>query len=507
MARDEAPEAPGFWVEHRFISWCLRALVVVIPIAVGAAASIAVGTLIERPDGPGEIAWWAMVLAASTIAVLLTERVARKLLPLAALMRLSLIFPDKAPSRFSVAMRTMSVRRLQAWANEVTDDGSPVDVKQRSSEVLSLAAALNVHDRRTRGHSERVSALTALLCEEMGIDVYTTSKLMWGALLHDIGKLSVPKEILNKPGKPDAREWRVLVAHPDEGQRLAEGLQGWLAPELAAIGQHHEKWDGSGYPNHLEGDEIELAARIVAVADSFETMTAVRSYKKPMSVAAARTELVECSGTHFDPEVVRAFLNVSVGKLHWSVGVMAWIAQLPFLGTLPRVAAQVTTAASGSAASTTAVAGVAALVVTASVSGVGAPVESAGASVPSGAPSGQSTSVPDWAGAPDWAGTQEGHNGDALAAAAALEAPPEHSNAGGLGETLGVGRGGTPPGHGGVNPGHGGTPPGQVPGGNPGHGGTPPGQAPGGNPGHGGTPPGQVPGGNPGHGGTPPGQA
>jgi len=114
-----------------------------------------------------------------------------------------------------------------------------------------------------------------------------------------------------------------------------------------AVGAHHENFDGSGYPFHLSGDEVPLVARIVAVADSFEVMTAVRSYKRPMTAQAARAELVRKSGTQFDPRVVRAFLNVPLGRLHWALGLVAWVAEIPFLTVIPRAAAQVSAVAGG----------------------------------------------------------------------------------------------------------------------------------------------------------------
>jgi hypothetical protein len=117
-----------------------------------------------------------------------------------------------------------------------------------------------------------------------------------------------------------------------------------------AVGSHHENFDGTGYPNGLSGEQLPLAARIVAVADSFEVMTAVRAYKRPMTMQGARTELARGSGTQFDPLVVRAFLNVSLGRLHWVLGIAAWAAELPFLTIVPRLAAQVSTAVGGGSA-------------------------------------------------------------------------------------------------------------------------------------------------------------
>jgi putative nucleotidyltransferase with HDIG domain len=319
----------------------VRLLVLLVPVAASAVAGVAVSRLLPRPSGAGELAWWGAVLGASIAVLVAVDVVARRFLPLAALLRLTLVFPDRAPSRLSVALRTRNLRSVRAWAKAAIDGAGDDDVAQRATAVLALAAALNAHDRRTRGHSERVRTLALLLADELGLPEDEAARIGWAALLHDIGKLTVPCDILNKPGKPDAREWAILRRHPADGARMAEPLAQWLGDSIDAIEDHHEKYDGTGYPRGLAGNEIGLAGRIVGVTDAFETMTAVRSYKKPMSAAAAREELSLCAGSHFDPDVVRAFLNISLGRLTWTVGLASWLAQLPFVGALPRAGAQV----------------------------------------------------------------------------------------------------------------------------------------------------------------------
>src|SRR5439155_27298376 len=148
-------------------------------------------------------------------------------------------------------------------------------------------------------------------------------RLRWASLLHDIGKLQVHSRILNKPGKLGAREWKAIHRHPEEGAKLAAPLAPWLGEWASTIEQHHERWDGAGYPYGLKGTEISLGARIVGAADAFEVMTANRPYKKAMSAGAARHELTRCAGAHFDPTVVRAFLNISLGRLRWVTGPVA----------------------------------------------------------------------------------------------------------------------------------------------------------------------------------------
>src|SRR5207248_619522 len=147
--------------------------------------------------------------------------------------------------------------------------------------------------------------------------------LRWAALLHDIGKLHVPSELLDKPGKLGEDEWRHMRGHAEVGLCMAEPMRAWLGDWVDAIGQHHERYDGGGYPQGLAGNEISLAARIVTVADSYETMTATRPYKKPMPQREARAELVAQAGKQFDPDVVRAMLNLSVRRLRWAAGPIA----------------------------------------------------------------------------------------------------------------------------------------------------------------------------------------
>jgi hypothetical protein len=264
--------------------------------------------------------------------VVAVDRVARKLLPLSVLLRLTLVFPDKAPSRFALARRAWSVRQLQERVKAAREVGAGDDATTAAENVLLLVAALGAHDRHTRGHSERVRVFTDLLAEALHIPQADRDRLRWAALLHDIGKLEVPAAILNKPGKPDPEEWEALKRHPAEGARLAGPLLPWLGKWGAAIEQHHERFDGAGYPHGVSGPELSMGGRILTVADSFETMTAARSYKKPMSVAAARRELARCSGSQFDPSVVRGFFLVSLGRLWWTVGPLSWLAQLPFIG-------------------------------------------------------------------------------------------------------------------------------------------------------------------------------
>lgn len=181
----------------------------------------------------------------------------------------------------------------------------------------------------TRGHSERVRAYTDLIAQEMELDPEDAARLRWAALIHDIGKLEVPEEILNKDGRPTDEEWGLIRGHPDAARSRLEALTPWLGEWALAAFEHHERWDGRGYPRGLAGEEISRAGRIVAVADAYDVMTAPRSYKPSLPAEQARAELAANAGTQFDPEVVPAFLAVSLGRSRALAGPLAWLAQLP----------------------------------------------------------------------------------------------------------------------------------------------------------------------------------
>jgi hypothetical protein len=288
-----------------------------------------VGDALYRGVGGGGLFLWGIQAAVIGMAVsLLVDRATRRLLPLAALFSMSLVFPDEAPSRFSVALRSGSARRLSSEAGQVKPIEAGIDPNEAAAIALGLVADLSRHDRLTRGHTERVRAYADMIGEEMELDRDARIRLSWAGLLHDVGKLTVPEPILNKPGRPNTEEWEILRNHPAAALELLGPLADWLGEWVLAATQHHERWDGDGYPGGLAGTDISLAGRIVAVADTYDVITSKRSYKEPMSAEAARRELVACSGSQFDPEVVRAFLNVSLGR-RWLAGPFASLLNMP----------------------------------------------------------------------------------------------------------------------------------------------------------------------------------
>ena len=163
--------------------------------------------------------WWVGISGAATVVLWGIDRLARRLLPLVALYRLSLVFPDAAPSRFKVALRSNNVETLEervAQARALGDDRTA----EAAGLLLTLVADLDAHDPLTRGHSDRVRAYAQLIGKELRLSEDDLDRLNWAALLHDIGKLEVPTEILAKPGRPTDEEWKALRRHPELGRKM-----------------------------------------------------------------------------------------------------------------------------------------------------------------------------------------------------------------------------------------------------------------------------------------------
>jgi putative nucleotidyltransferase with HDIG domain len=175
--------------------------------------------------------------------------------------------------------------------------------------LRALAAALSARDHDTHGHSERVVTFSLRLGRELGLDQEQLRALEFGALLHDIGKIGIPDYILHKPTPLTREEWQKMQQHPALGQQILRGIE-FLSGAGRVVGQHHEKWDGSGYPLGLRGCEIDLNARIFAVADAFDAITSNRVYRAGTSYQSALTELELNAGQQFDPDIVAVFRRI-----------------------------------------------------------------------------------------------------------------------------------------------------------------------------------------------------
>ena len=177
------------------------------------------------------------------------------------------------------------------------------------STLKALTAALETRDSETHGHSERVVSYSLRLGREYGLNRDEMKALEFGSLLHDIGKIGVPDSILRKPAKLTEEEWVRMREHPMHGQQILRGIE-FLQGAARVVAQHHEKWDGSGYPLGLRVEDIDVCARIFSVADAFDAITSDRVYRKGKSYEAAAQELDEWAGKQFDPQVVKAFHRV-----------------------------------------------------------------------------------------------------------------------------------------------------------------------------------------------------
>ncbi|TDT14633.1 HD domain-containing protein [Ilumatobacter fluminis] len=346
-----ATESSATWRASRAGSFAIRSAAFLTPIVAAYVAIRLVGTHLIRPTGTVGLVVW--ILQAAAVGALVSHavgRLTRRLLPLAALMQLTLVFPDRAPSRFGVALRSGTVKQMRERAQVYHRDGLGSSPAEAAENAIVLVNGLGRHDRLTRGHTERVRAYADLIAEEMGLSDDDRNGLAWGVLLHDVGKIEVPAAVLNKKEKLTDDEWQQLKRHPAIGAEMLRPLAPWLGEWVGAAGEHHERWDGKGYPTGLAGTDISLAGRITAVADAYDVITSKRSYKEPMSNAAAREELVRCSGGQFDPAVVRAMLNASVGRSR-SAGWLAWLTEIPIVRAGVSVA---TSPAVGAAAFTTA---------------------------------------------------------------------------------------------------------------------------------------------------------
>jgi putative nucleotidyltransferase with HDIG domain len=190
--------------------------------------------------------------------------------------------------------------------------------------ALLLGDVVEADDEYTGNHSRSVVELSLAVADKLGVDAHDRRNVEFAALLHDVGKIDIPNEIIHKPGPLNDEEWELMRTHTVRGQELLDRVGGVLGEVGIIVRASHERWNGTGYPDGLSGPSIPLAARIVSCCDAFNAMTTKRSYRMPMSQEVALRELVDNAGTQFDPHVVRALIAV----IHRSV-----IARLPELGS------------------------------------------------------------------------------------------------------------------------------------------------------------------------------
>jgi HD-GYP domain-containing protein (c-di-GMP phosphodiesterase class II) len=176
--------------------------------------------------------------------------------------------------------------------------------------ALLLGDVIAADDNYTGEHSDGVVGLALAVGDALGLDPERRRNLEFGAMLHDVGKITIPKEIINKPGKLDPHEWEIIKTHPVAGQRMLDRVGGFMVEVGRIVRAHHERWDGGGYPDRLASESIPLEARIITCCDSWSAMRTDRPYRRAMSFEAAAEQMVANVGSQFDPAVVQVMLPV-----------------------------------------------------------------------------------------------------------------------------------------------------------------------------------------------------
>lgn len=227
-------------------------------------------------------------------------------------------FISKPFDRYELRARLLGITRLNRF-HKLSEERS--NLEQAHTELKAAydatiegwSRAMDLRDRETEGHTQRVTQFTLKLAEAAGIKQEELIHIRRGTLLHDMGKLGVPDSILHKPDKLNDEEWELMRQHPQLAHDMLQPIE-YLRPALDIPYCHHEKWDGTGYPRGLKGEEIPLSARIFAVVDVWDALTNDRSYRKAWSQEQTIEYIKEQSGKHFEPMVVEAFLKKINGE-------------------------------------------------------------------------------------------------------------------------------------------------------------------------------------------------
>jgi len=223
-------------------------------------------------------------------------------------------FISKPYDRYELRARLLGITRLNRFRKLIEERSNleQAHVELMAAYEATIAGwshALDLRDRETEGHSQRVTQLTISLAEAFGLSQDEMTHIRRGALLHDIGKLGVPDGVLHKPGPLSEAEWVVMRQHPQQAYDMLLPID-YLHPALDIPLCHHEKYDGTGYPRGLKGEEIPLSARIFAVADVWDALTSDRPYRLAWDKEKALAYILEQSGKHFDPQAVRLFVKL-----------------------------------------------------------------------------------------------------------------------------------------------------------------------------------------------------
>ena len=223
-------------------------------------------------------------------------------------------FISKPFDRFELRARLLGITRLNRYQKLLQERAK---LREANAQLLNayeatiegLSHALDLRDRETEGHSRRVTEVTVKLAQALHISDEEIIHIRRGALMHDIGKIGIPDSILHKPSSLTEEEWIIMRKHPQFAYDMLFTIE-YLRPALTIPYNHHEKWDGTGYPRGLKGEEIPISARLFAIADVWDALTSDRPYRPAWTEEQALTYIREQSGKHFDPQVVELFFNV-----------------------------------------------------------------------------------------------------------------------------------------------------------------------------------------------------
>lgn len=226
-----------------------------------------------------------------------------------------IVKPFQAPEVLDAVQRVMGKRKEAIKVEKMIDDLRVAIQKNYEATTEALIMAIDAKDNYTKEHCARVGNLMVEFAREIGLDEEKTELLRKVSNLHDIGKIGVREDVLNKPGKLTPEEWEEMKSHSMLGYQIIQPVE-FLGDGRDVLLYHQERFDGGGYPAGLKGDEIPLGARMLAIVDSYDAMVIDRPYRKKLTIDYTLNELTECAGTQFDPKLVEIFVKIIRGKMN-----------------------------------------------------------------------------------------------------------------------------------------------------------------------------------------------